>query len=137
MDVLFANLVLIAHVGFIVFVLGGQILIVSGALLRWSWIRNFRFRVLHLVAIGLVVLQSWCGIACPLTTLENFFRSRAGQAIYQQSFIADWLHRLIFFQASPWVFGLVYSVFGAVVLLTWWLAPPHRSNLNLEIRPSK
>ena len=42
------------------------------------------------------------------------------------SFVQHWLHRLIFYQAEAWVFTLSYTVFGALVILAWYLAPPPR-----------
>ena len=69
------------------------------------WVRGARFRYAHLAAIGVVVLQAWFGIECPLTTLESALRTRAGEAGYGMSFIQD---------------------FGAAVALVWWFAPPVR-----------
>jgi len=60
--------------------------------------------VAHFVAIGIVVAQAWLGVLCPLTSLEMFFRERAGGATYQGSFIAHWLHALLFSDAPLWVF---------------------------------
>jgi hypothetical protein len=93
---------------------------------RWRWVRNLRFRLAHLVAIAVVVLQAWLGVLCPLTTLENALRLRAGEAGYSGSFIGHWLHRILFYQAEDWIFTAVYSAFGAIVALTWWLGRPAR-----------
>ncbi len=121
---LLADLVLILHAVFIGFVVFGMLLILLGGALRWRWVRNRWFRIAHLLAIGIVVLQAWFGITCPLTTLENLLRESAGQAVYEQGFIADHLHRLIFFNAPMWVFTLAYSVFGLLVVSGLWLVPP-------------
>jgi hypothetical protein len=67
--VLAADAVLMLHVLFVAFVIVGLVLIVVGRLMSWSWVRNWWFRVIHLVAIGIVVLQSWLGVICPLTRL--------------------------------------------------------------------
>jgi polyferredoxin len=76
------------------------------------------------MAIGFIVVQSWLGQVCPLTTLESWLRVQAGSASYQRSFIEHWVQRLLFWEAPSWVFALVYSVFGLVVLLVWWRFPP-------------
>ena len=57
-----ADLTLIAHAAFIVFVVGGQGLILAGWMLGWRWPRNPPFRFAHAGAIALVVLESWFGI---------------------------------------------------------------------------
>lgn len=121
-----ADGVLVLHGLYVAFVVFGFVLILLGVWRHWAWIRQPLFRYGHLAAIGIVVVQTWLGVECPLTTLESALRARAGQAVYTQSFIQDWLYALLFYQAPNWVFGLVYSVFGALVALAWWLAPPRR-----------
>jgi hypothetical protein len=123
---LLAESILFTHVAFILFVIIGQILIVAGWQRRWRWPRNLLFRSLHLLAIAVVVLQAWFGLACPLTVLEHDLRLAAGETGYQVSFISDWLHGLFFYRAPLWVFTLAYTLFGSVVLLTWWVYPPCR-----------
>ena len=120
-----ANATLFAHVFYIAFVVLGLLLTWLGIALRWPWIRNRWFRGIHLTMIAIVVFEAWLGIICPLTTLENWFRKKSGQLIYDGDFIAIWLHDIIFFDASPWVFTCVYTLFGLGVLATFWLAPPN------------
>ncbi len=127
-----ANLVLVVHALFVGFVVAGFVLILLGLARGWAWVRLPGFRYAHLAAIGLVVLQAWFGIECPLTTLETALRVRAGEAGYGSSFIQDWLYRLLYYQADTWVFTLVYSVFGVAVVLVWWFAPPQRRGPTVD-----
>ena len=119
-----ADTLLVIHALFIAFVIFGLILIVAGLVRGWRWVRNPWFRCIHLGAIGIVVIQAWLNIICPLTIWENNLREKAGEAVYAGSFIQHWLHKLIFYQAEAWVFTLSYTVFGALVALAWYLAPP-------------
>lgn len=121
-----ADLILVLHTGFTVFVVVGQLLILVGLALRWRWVRNFRFRLIHLAAIVYVTVQTWAGMWCPLTTLENHLRTLAGQSGYDNGFIAHWLHRLIFYEASQQTFTAVYTFFGLLVVLTWIFGRPRR-----------
>ena len=110
------------------YVVLGLVFIFAGKALQWSWVRNWWFRVSHLAAIGIVVLQSWLGIICPLTTLEMELRRQAGDASYTGAFIAHWLEAILYYQAPAWVFAMCYTVFGAVVVLSWfWVRPASRS----------
>jgi hypothetical protein len=119
-----ADLLLVTHVLFVAFVVVGLALILLGKLRRWSWVRNPWFRIAHLCAIGIVVLQAWVGIICPLTTWEMALRERAGGAVYSGSFIAHWLDRILYYRAPPWVFGVIYTLFGAIVIASWfWVRP--------------
>ena len=121
-----ADLVLVTHAAYVLFVVGGQALIVIGWIRGWEWTRCRVFRLLHLVAIGLVMLEAWLGINCPLTILENFLRSQAGAVAYEISFIGHWLRWVIFYAAPEWIFALIYTVFTALVILTWLAYPPRR-----------
>ncbi len=114
-----ADLVLVVHVAFVAFVVLGLLLILWGGFAGWQWIRNPWFRLLHLAAIGIVVIQSWLGVICPLTILEMHLRERAGEATYSDMFIAHWLQKLLFYQAPPWVFVVCYTLFGLTVIGSW------------------
>lgn len=113
---LLADLILILHFSFVLFVVGGFVCIVAGRFIGWCWIYRAAFRFAHLAAIGYVVLQSWLGRLCPLTIWENALRAAAGQPAYEQTFIEYWLHRWLFYEADFWIFVLLYSLFGAGVL---------------------
>lgn len=119
-----ADAVLVLHVGIAVFIVGGLFAIVVGNFLRWRWASNLWLRLLHLAAIGIVAAEAWLGVACPLTLLEKHFRSMAGAPVHAAGFVEYWLQRLLFLEAPPWVFVSAYSVFGMLVLATWWYFPP-------------
>ena len=122
--ILIADCLLIVHFAFILFVVLGWLLILIGKFRAWLWVRNRTFRLVHVVAIMYVALQAWFGKICPLTTLEMHLRSQAGQDSYEGSFIAFWLHELIYFSAPSWVFIFAYTMFCLAVLLTWWWVKP-------------
>ncbi|RBP32582.1 uncharacterized protein DUF2784 [Marinobacter pelagius] len=121
---LLADSLLVLHVLLVVFVIFGLAAVFLGRLLHWRWVRNFWFRVTHLVVIGIVVLQAWLGVLCPLTVWEMELRERAGAAGYEGSFIQHWLQSLLYYSAPEWVFILTYTVFGGVVLASWFLVRP-------------
>lgn len=121
---LLANTVLVVHIAVVLFVVGGFIAIVVGNLTGRTRVNARWFRLLHLGAIAFIVVQTWLGQLCPLTTLESALRERAGEAGYQGSFIEAWLHRILFYDLPPWVFTLVYTVFGLAVVASWWVFPP-------------
>ena len=129
---LFADVVLSLHFAVVVFVVCGLVLIIAGNLRGWRWANAPWFRVAHLGAIGVVVAEVWFGITCPLTTLEVWLRAKAGAETYSVSFIEHWLQRLLFYKAPSWAFVLGYSVFGLLVLATWWYFPPSSKNHRNE-----
>src|SRR5262245_54969304 len=64
-----ANSVAAAHIGYFFFVVGGVVAIAVGALHGWKWIRNPWFRVSHLAAVYLVIIEEVLNIQCPLNTI--------------------------------------------------------------------
>lgn len=121
---LLADAILVVHVLFVCFVVFGLLAIYLGYALNWQWVRNLRFRLLHLVAIGIVVVQSWLGMICPLTVWEMALRKQAGAVTYAGSFIQHWLHQLLYYSAPDWAFMLLYSAFGLLVLASWFVVRP-------------
>lgn len=124
LNLLVADGLLVLHSLIVVFVAGGLFLIIVGGLRGWAWVHNRWFRLAHLGAIGCVVVQSWLGLVCPLTTWEMAMRTRAGEDAYSGSFVAHWLSRLLYYDAPAWVFVLSYTLFAALVVACWfWVRP--------------
>jgi hypothetical protein len=79
---LLADLTLTVHFVFLAFVVGGGLLA-----RRWRWVA-----VPHLLAVAWgVYIELMPGLLCPLTTWENAFAVRAGEAGYEGSFIEHYL----------------------------------------------
>ncbi|MEX0606274.1 MAG: DUF2784 domain-containing protein [Marinobacter sp.] len=121
-----ADLVLFLHLAIVLFVMLGLVVVFVGNAWGWRWVNNPWFRLSHLAAIGVVVAQVWLDVVCPLTTLEMWLRDQTGGAVYSGSFIEHWLHQLLYYEAPAWVFTVAYTVFGLLVLATWWIYPPTR-----------
>ena len=119
-----ADLIVVVHAAFVMFVVLGLAAILVGMALRWEWVRNPYFRIAHLSATGYVVAEALTGVACPLTIWEDRLRRMSGQAGYPGDFVGFWAHRLIYFDAPPWVFTLLYCLFGGAVLAVFLFAPP-------------
>lgn len=81
-----ADLLVLLHLAFIVFV-------VLGGLLVWRW---WRVVFLHLPASVWGVLLEFNGWLCPLTPLEQQLRVAAGEAGYSGGFIAHYLLPVIY-----------------------------------------
>lgn len=137
MHSLMADLILVIHFLFIVFVLGGQVCIVIGYFRNWHWVHHLAFRVCHILAIGIVIAQAWVNQLCPLTLWENALREVAGEPTYAKTFVQHWLGKLVYYDAPQWLFTVAYSLFGAVVLFSWFCVRPAKGKPNKEIQPKK
>lgn len=123
-----ADLVLLVHTLVVLFIVAGLLLILIGGFVNWHFVRKRWFRVLHLVAIGFVVVQAWLGSLCPLTILEMWLREQTGGVgVYEESFIQYWLQRLLYYDFPLWVFALAYTLFGLVVVIAWVRVPPEKN----------
>jgi hypothetical protein len=117
-----ADIILIIHFLFVLFVVGSVPLIWIGARLRWRFVRNIRFRLAHLGAILFVSMESLAGMVCPLTLLEDLLR----QSPTDTSFIQRWLHRILFYDVPEGVLTVLYLLFAILVAITFKLVPPSR-----------
>ncbi|MBL7994529.1 DUF2784 domain-containing protein [bacterium] len=117
-----ADIILVIHLLYVSFVIGGLGAIWLGACFRWQWIRNFWFRMIHLIAIALVAAESIFGVVCPLTEWENRLRQSNGG--YQTSFMQHWIHKILFYHAAEEVFTVIYVLFTLLVTASLFFVRP-------------
>ncbi|WP_296272421.1 DUF2784 domain-containing protein [Pseudomonas sp. UBA6323] len=110
-----ADALVLVHLGFILFVLLGGLL-----LLRWP-----RLLWLHLPAVAWGIVVECLHLGCPLTPWENQLRRAAGQAGYEGGFIEHYLIPLIYPagltpQIQLWLGAIVVLVNLAVYAWLIW-----------------
>ena len=81
LDRALADLVLLVHLAFVLFVVLGGLLVLRRR--RWAW--------LHLPCAAWGVLIEFAGWICPLTPLEVSLRMRGGEAGYAGDFIGHYV----------------------------------------------
>ena len=121
---LLADLIVVLHFAYVVFVVGAMAAILAGIIFRWQWVRGFWFCAIHLLMIAAVVVQPLCGIGCPLTDWEDRLREAAGTPVEGGSFIGRWVHDLLFIDVPVPTLQIYYAIFGLAVLVAFVLAPP-------------
>jgi polyferredoxin len=115
-----ADLILLAHAAFVLFVVGGLAATWVGIALHRPFARNSWFRGVHLAAIAFVVVETLLGYMCPLTIWEDALRGTSEE----RGFIERWVHAWLYWDAPPALFAAVYVAFGALVAATWIKWPP-------------
>jgi hypothetical protein len=83
---LLADLVVLLHGAFVLFVVLGVLLVA-----RWRWLLPF-----HLTCAAWGAYLEFTGAICPLTPLENHFRGLAGEAGYTGGFIEHYIVPVIY-----------------------------------------
>jgi len=121
---LLADVIVVLHGLWVAVVVLGLFAILVGAALGWNWVRNVWFRVVHLAMITIVVIETALRIPCPLTEWESSLRRAAGQTVSEGTFVGRLVHSIIFVDAPPWAFAVVYCLFGLAVLFTMLWLPP-------------
>ena len=109
-----ADLVLSAHLAFVLFVVLGGVLV-----LRWS-----RLAWVHVPVALYGAGVEFTGIVCPLTPLENWLRHRGGQAGYAGGFVDHYLVATLYpaglTRPTQLVLGCFVLGVNAVLYAMWW-----------------
>lgn len=124
--ILQADLIVLTHLAFMLFVLLGQLLVLLGGAFGWEWVRNRWFRIAHLACILYVAGQALLGIECPLTTRERALRGGDLYNFDGSLALARYASGVLFYDAPLHVFAWIYAGFALLVLLGWVLVPPRR-----------
>ena len=114
MYLLLADLVIVLHLGFIIFATLGGLL-----LFRWS-----RLAWVHLPAVIWGAITEFLGVICPLTPLEVWLRQQAGVDPYQGGFISHYLAPLIYPQGltpgMQWLLGGILVALN-IMIYSWFI----------------
>jgi hypothetical protein len=102
---LLADLLVVAHIAFVIFVAAGGLLV-----LRWP-----RVAWVHLPAAAWGALVEIAGWICPLTPLENALRARGGLDVYTGDFVGRYLLPVLYPEGLTRAIQL--AIGGAVILL--------------------
>ena len=103
-----ADAVVALHGVFIAFLLGG-------GFLAWWWPGAAPVHLVALVTSAAIYLG---GFDCPLTNLEKHLRTRAGETVYEDGFIAHYLVRPVYAggMTAALGIGLVVLVVGTTLV---------------------
>jgi hypothetical protein len=107
-----ADLVLLVHAAFVLFVMLGSLAVLRRPRLAW----------VHLPAIAWGVFVELSGRVCPLTPLENALRSRGGEAGYSGGFIEHYIVSVLYppglTRPTQWMLGAIVLVLNGAA---YWL----------------
>ena len=81
-----ADLVILIHLAFVVFVIVGGFFVS-----RWRWLPW-----VHLPAVAWAMILEFSGWICPLTPLENLLRQASGEAGYADGFLEHYLVQVVY-----------------------------------------
>src|SRR5687767_15153462 len=109
-----ADLVLVVHLAFVLFVVLGGLLV-----LRWP-----RVAWVHVPVALYGAAIEFIGFICPLTPLEVWLRRRGGEAGYEGGFIEHYVTAALYptglTREVQLVLGTTVLVLNAIVYFVWW-----------------
>jgi len=145
-----ADLLVMVHFAFVLFVVIGQLYIWVGLVARWGAVRNFWFRIIHLLCIVVVAAEGLTGVVayhaadrgwldeetadylvdkseCPLTRWERDLREGGLRDVEDSIAPAKFANRILFHaveEGGNRYFQYGHIAFGVLVLLTFIVFPP-------------
>jgi hypothetical protein len=120
-----ADAVVFIHLGFVLFVVAGALLV-----FRWRWLA-----LLHVPAVVWGVLLEFRGWLCPLTPLEQRLRVAGGEAGYSGGFVEQYVLPVLYPAGLDSSQQIAMGTFVIVVniLLYGWLLWRWRSKLSAGV----
>ena len=103
-----ADIVLILHFCFVLFVVFGGLLVLSRRWVIW----------LHLPALGWGILVEFLRLMCPLTALEKYLTELGGEAAYTGDFIEHYISSIIYPNVTPQfitLLGVLLVLFNLII----------------------
>ena len=121
MNVLFSEIVLLFHFCIFLFILLSFFLIPFGYYQKWKWVKNKYYRLIHLVLMGIIFIETILGFMCPLTILENFLRND----IEVDNNLTQIIHQIMYWNLPNYQFIILYILSFSYLIFLWFFFKPN------------
>lgn len=118
-----ADGVVIVHFLYALTIIGGLVVIYVGGFLKWHFVKNPTFRLIHLTMIMIVAFESIFHIECPLTYIEYQLLNLAKLHYQNTPFIAGFINRILFWNLPNEFFDILYIALALIILLSFIIVP--------------
>jgi len=140
-----ADLVVLIHFAWIVFILWGFILTVYSSISvyvlrtaknRWrTFFDRWIFRTIHLGGIVYVAILTILGKYCPLTIWENELRQQYNtQLTYHGSFVIYYIEKIVYPEVNYLLFVIPTMIIAVFTALMFIIRPPAKIKQVFRIR---
>ena len=120
MNVLFSEIVLLFHFCIFLFMVLSFFLIPLGYNQKWEWVKNRYYRLIHLILMGIIFIETILGFMCPLTILENFLRNN----IRINNKITQIIHQIMYWDLPTYQFIILYLLSLLYLIFLWFFFKP-------------
>ena len=140
-----ADLVVLIHFGWILFMLWGFVLTVWGSVCVYvlpaardrgkKFFDRWIFRTAHLAGIIYVAILTIQGKYCPLTILENDLRGKYdAELAYPGSFVIHYIEKIVYPEANFLIFVIPTIIIAVFAVLMFMIRPPAKIKRAFRIR---
>ena len=120
MNSLFSEIVLLFHFCIFLFMILSFFLIPIGYYQKWKWVKNKYYRLIHLILMGIIFIETTLGFMCPLTTLENFLRNDTEI----NNKITQIIHQIMYWDLPTYQFIILYLLSLLYLIFLWIFFKP-------------
>ena len=120
MNIIFSEIVLLFHFSIFLFMILSFFLIPLGYSQKWEWVKNKYYRLIHLVLMGIIFIETILGFMCPLTILENFLRND----IEINNKITQIIHQIMYWDLPTYQFIILYLLSLLYLIFLWFFFNP-------------
>ena len=120
MNSLFSEIVLLFPFCIFLFMILSFFLIPLGYYQKWEWVKNKYYRLIHLVLMGIIFIETILGFMCPLTILENFLRND----IEINNKITQIIHQIMYWDLPTYQFIILYLLSLLYLIFLWFFFKP-------------
>ena len=121
-----SEIVLLLHFSIFLFMILSFILIPYGYYQNWEWVKNIYFRSIHLILMGIILIETILGFMCPLTILENFLR--ADKKI--DNIFSKIIHQIMYWDFTNYQFIILYLLSLSYIIFLWFSFRPSQKKLS-------
>ena len=140
-----ADLVVLIHFGWILFMLWGFVLTVCSSVLVYvplaakgrgiKFFDRWIFRTVHLAGIVYVAILTILGKYCPLTILENDLRGQYDAGLtYPGSFVIHYVEKIVYPEANFLIFVIPTTIIAVFTILMFIIRPPAKIKHLFKVR---
>ena len=126
MNMILSEIVLLLHFSIFLFMILSFILIPYGYYQNWEWVKNIYFRSIHLILMGIILIETILGFMCPLTILENFLR--ADKKI--DNIFSKIIHQIMYWDFTNYQFIILYLLSLSYIIFLWFSFRPSQKKLS-------
>ena len=120
MNILFSEIVLLFHFCIFLFIILSFFLIPFGYYQKWEWVKNKYYRLIHLILMGIIFIETILGFMCPLTILEKFLRND----IEINNKITQIIHQIMYWDLPTYQFTILYLLSLLYLIILWFFFKP-------------